>query len=113
VKWGWALIWLFPLSALACLRLEGEALINATEIKISQKVSRGQTYSFAKDNYLVNISLPAEKQNQIQYEVLRKDAGKLTPLAAGDLLIAPGKTVSARTEDQKNTTSITIELKDI
>jgi hypothetical protein len=115
MKWLTLLILLTPMSVLACLQLKGEVRINQSRLSIQQKVARGKTYSFPKNDFIVNIALPKDHPQQVQYEIVRKIGNKLELLAAGDLLMTPGQTVGASSADADKavTTSIKLELKNI
>lgn len=62
------LFFLWSFVASACLRIEGNFIVNNDQIKLNQKIDFGKTYSFNKDEFILHIKFNSSDHKKIQIE---------------------------------------------
>lgn len=95
-------------SAFACMNLKANLNLNGKELLIDQKVDHDQTYSFMKDNYIVNIILPSGQAKGVYFVDLKvdlKDGNSLKRVSNGQLIVKNQKeAMMTSTDNQTNET---------
>ena len=64
---------ILSLPAFGCMNLKARLNLNGKELLIDQKVDHDQTYSFIKDAFVVNVTLPSGQKSGIHLIKIKID----------------------------------------